>query len=51
MSQAGGIRLAAIVRLPDEGPGRWMESGAELLSLDDHFSSIDGLAWRRLQAF
>jgi tRNA(fMet)-specific endonuclease VapC len=27
-----------------------MESGAELLSFDDHFSAIDGLAWRRLQA-
>jgi tRNA(fMet)-specific endonuclease VapC len=27
-----------------------MESGAELLSFDEHFSAIDGLAWRRLQA-
>jgi tRNA(fMet)-specific endonuclease VapC len=27
-----------------------MESGAELLSFDEHYSSFDGLAWRRLQA-
>jgi tRNA(fMet)-specific endonuclease VapC len=27
-----------------------METGAELLSFDEHFSSIDGLAWRRLRA-
>ena len=27
-----------------------MESGAELLSFDEHYSSVDGLAWRRLQA-
>jgi tRNA(fMet)-specific endonuclease VapC len=27
-----------------------MESGAELLSFDEHYASVDGLAWRRLQA-
>jgi tRNA(fMet)-specific endonuclease VapC len=27
-----------------------MESGADLLSFDEHFSAIDGLAWRPLQA-
>ena len=27
-----------------------MESGAELLSFDEHFSGVDGLAWLRLQA-
>lgn len=25
-----------------------MESGAELLSFDDHFAAIDGLVWTRL---
>jgi len=27
-----------------------MESGAELLSFDEHFAAIDGLAWRPLPA-